>query len=331
MAWFEKLTGCPELDPDQVRRYLTCEGTVLRSKLNGLSWECGHLEVLSLGQLRARVGEIDGAKSPLIVEELVANVQDLHRDKLNENAMFQVASQFNLLEMTSPEVTPEAGVGIYEQDYTQGPACAIAAGAGTIFRNYFVPVNGRIGQTRDNQIDCLSGIGKLLGNLNNRLWKMVNGYALPTADGLMEINRKISQMAATSLDELREALQVGIVWQTQVTLDGASHRVSQVYCSAVPVAYTNFGPELWEPFATLILDAAYEATFCAGILNRVRYGNTRLFLTLLGGGAFGNRPTWIIDAIRRCLLRYSASGLNVSIVSYGRSNHDVRELVEEFA
>jgi hypothetical protein len=37
---------------------------------------------------------------------------------------------------------PEQGVGRYENDFTQGPACAVSAGAGTIYRNYWVPVNG---------------------------------------------------------------------------------------------------------------------------------------------------------------------------------------------
>lgn len=74
----------------------------------------------------------------------------------NAGALFQVASQFNLLEMQSHHNTPESGVGIYGSDSTQGPACAIASGAGTIYRNYFVPVNGQIGQSKDNQIDCLT-------------------------------------------------------------------------------------------------------------------------------------------------------------------------------
>lgn len=75
------------------------------------------------------------------VREVVANVQNLHRDESTAGSLFQVAS-FNLLEMGSPSVTPEAGVGIYENDHTQGPACAIAAGAGTIYRNYFALVKG---------------------------------------------------------------------------------------------------------------------------------------------------------------------------------------------
>jgi len=39
------------------------------------------------------------------------DVQSLHAAASNAGALFQVASQFNLLEMMSPEVTPEQGVG----------------------------------------------------------------------------------------------------------------------------------------------------------------------------------------------------------------------------
>jgi hypothetical protein len=267
---------------------------------------------------------------PISVREVVANVQHLHQDRANENALFQVASQFNLLEMTSPRVNPERGVGIYENDHTQGPACAIAAGAGTIFRNYFASVNGAIGQSADNQIDCLAGIGQLLDNSGQRLWRMVNGYALPSAEGLEEINRKLEHFDEGSRDLLRQALKIGLQWNTQVTLDNASHTVSQAYCSALPVAYTQLASELWAPFATLILEAAYEATICAGILNADRTGNNQLYLTLLGGGAFGNESNWIMGAIHRSLGLYPQSGLDVAIVSYGRSKQYVQQLASEF-
>jgi hypothetical protein len=52
----------------------------------------------------------------------------MHRSPENAGATFQVASQFNLLEMVSPDVMPEDGVTRYEYDRTRGPACAIAAG-----------------------------------------------------------------------------------------------------------------------------------------------------------------------------------------------------------
>ena len=317
MSWFENLTGCVDESPESVQKHLFIDGQRLHSRLNQKSWLCGELETPTLAQLRQRVSHIKHDLAPISVRNVVGNVQHLHLNRANENALFQVASQFNLLEMTSPRVTPECGVGIYEHDFTQGPACAIAAGAGTIYRNYFVDINGRIGQTADNQIDCLSGIAKLLDNSKQRLWKIVNGYALPSAEGLEEINRKLESMDEAALDTVRQALQIGLHWDTQVTLGDASHTVSQAYCSAMPVAYTPHTKELWAPLAKIVLEAAYEATICAAILNVDRNRNNRLFLTRLGGGAFGNSPDWITDAISRSLELYSDSGLDVAIVSYG--------------
>ena len=81
---------------------------------------------------------------------MTGDVRHMHKSPENAGALFQVASQFNMLEMTGPEVTPEHGVTIYQYDGTQGPACAIAAGAATIYRNYFAPIGGSEGQTKVN-------------------------------------------------------------------------------------------------------------------------------------------------------------------------------------
>jgi hypothetical protein len=258
----------------------------------------------------------------------VADVQKLHASDSNAGATFQVASQFNLLEMVSPHLMPEDGVGIYEDDRTQGPACGISAGAGTIYRNYFVRVNG--GQTHDNQIDCLAGIGSLLGNDENRLWEMKNGYALATAVGLQEITDYLKHCGEAKRDELRQQLRVGIQGNTQVTLAGSSHVVSQVYCSALPVAYSAHDGGLWEEFARLILEAAYEATLCAAVINASETGNHRVYLTLLGGGAFGNQTPWILAALRRALGTYENFELEIGLVSYGSSKAEIREFVATF-
>ena len=107
------------------------------------------------------------------------------------------------------------------------------------------------------------------------------------------------------------------------------HKVSQAYCSALPVAYSHLHPNLWREFAILVLEAAYEATFCAAILNAASSGNNRLFLTLLGGGAFGNETDWITGAILRTLNLHRDSALDVAIVSYGSSNPAVQHLIRE--
>ena len=242
--------------------------------------------------------------------------------------MFQVASQFNLLEMTSPNIVPEDGVGIYELDFTQGPACAIAAGAGTIYRNYFAKVNGQVGQTSLNQIDCLADIGARLGNSDQRLWEMVNGYALPTKSGLECVNKQLNDLDELQMHELRGLLRIGLQLDTQVTLNSSDHVVSQSYCSTMPVSYSEHSSEAWTRFATVILEAAYEATICAAMENARRTGNNRLYLTLLGGGAFGNEMNWIIESIHRAICMHSDCGLDIAIVSYGTSKPPVQQLIQ---
>ena len=258
--WFESLTGFREETADQVRSNLQVDGNTMTSVVNGRKMICGQLETPSLADLRSRVREIEAPKGKLKLSEVVGDVQQLHRDPANAGALFQVASQFNLLEMVAPSYTPEDGIGIYEHDATQGPACAIACGAGTIYRNYFAEVNGQVGQTADNQIDCLSGLGDALGNPDERLWTMQNGYALASGDGLREITDRLLAASESECDDLRKKLRVGVQWDTQVTLGDANHRVSQAFCSALPVAYSSHSDELWEEFAKLVLEASYEVT-----------------------------------------------------------------------
>ncbi len=95
----------------------------------------------------------------------------------------------------------------------------------------------------------------------------------------MEIDSLLARISSAELDELRRALCIGI---QQVTLTGSSHLVTQVYCSALPVAYTSLPHALWERFGRLVLEAAYEATFAAAVINAKRTGNKAVFLTLLG-------------------------------------------------
>ena len=318
--WFETLTGFREESPDQVRKNISVDGETLKSHVNGREFVSGVLETPSLQELRGRVHSNELNAGKISVREIISNVQHLHADETNSGALFQVASQFNLLEMVSPDVTPEHGLDGYEYDLTQGPACAIAAGAGTIYRNYFAEVNGQIGQSADNQINCLIDIGEALGNSGNRLWEMRNGYALASERGLIEITNRLKSANDSEIDELRRLLRIGIQWNTEVTIADSKHRVSQAYCSALPVAYSHHSSELWSEFARLVLDASYEASFCAGILNYLRNGNNTLYLTLIGGGAFGNNIEWIINAVHRSLNLYKHVGLDVAIVSYGRSN-----------
>ena len=113
-----------------------------------------------------------------------------------------------------------------------------------------------------------------------------------------------------------------------VTEKGASPDtgVTQVYCAALPVAYSGIPSKDWESLATLILEAAYEATMLAAVLNAAAGTSNRLLLTRIGGGAFGNDDAWINTAILRALRIVSGQGLQVVMVSYGSPNSAMRSL-----
>ncbi|SFV69801.1 PMID: 11759840 [hydrothermal vent metagenome] len=323
--WLKNLTGFNE-SKESIHKNITLKDGKLKSLVNTKEYHYGTLETLSLKELRERVKNSNVKKGKLKLQAISADVKALHLDPNNAKALFQVASQFNLLEMLGANITPEMGIEQYENDHTQGPICAICAGAGTIYRNYFVEIDGQVGQCETKQIDCLADIGKALGNENNTLWEMRNGYALLKEDGLYAINRKLKGMSEDEVDELREKLRIGLMWDTQVTLDDCKHRVSQAYCSALPVSYVGFVLEIWKPFASLILEATYEATICAGILN----GDNRVYLTLVGGGVFGNDLEWICSAMERAILKYMDYELDVKIVNYGAIYGDVSDLIKRF-
>ncbi len=219
----------------------------------------------------------------------------------------------------------------YVHDRTQGPACALAAGAATVYRNYLVPLNGQAGQTRDRQIDCLKDVGAELGNDTNDLWTMRNGYALCTEEGLATISQTLDSLDVHGVDRLRDLIRIGIHRGVQVTDVEDVHLVSQAFCSALPVRYSHIPSEHWQPFAVLVLEGAYEATLWAAVINAHDSGSNVVFLTRLGGGAFGNEPQWIDRAMRRALAKVVGVGLDVRVVSHGKPDAALERLVAEFA
>jgi hypothetical protein len=332
MDWFEKLTGFREGTYADARRRLELVGDRLRSTVNGQSYGVGRFETPSLRELRARGAMARGLPSgKLAISNVCGDVRAMHRDAANASALFQVASQFNALEMTGPDITPEHGVTRYLYDRTQGPACAIAAGAATVYRNYFVPVDGQSGQSGQRQIDCLRDVGELLGNHEGALWEMRNGYALCTESGLAQIDRKLRDVGASGAAALRDSLRIGLHWQVEVTDMGLPrHCVSQAFCSALPVSHADAPRHLWRSFATLVLEGAYEATLLAGLLNAAEHGSRVVYLTRVGGGAFGNDETWIDAALRRALRQVEDVPLEVRIVSFRAPDEKLRRLVEDF-
>lgn len=325
--WFRELVGFDESTAEEVRSRLRVDGDRMTSLVNGREMGCGSLEMPSLEELRQRTAALVDGAGPSRYREVVADAAALHGDPRNAGATFQAASQFNLLEMVSPEIGPEAGVAGYQDDPTQGPACAVACGAGTIYRNYFVEVNGRRGQSLQSQVDCLEDLGRRLFTAGPLPWTMRNGYAMFDRPGLERVNHRLGEMDDDERDAVGAALRIGVHHLVEVTSSASGHLVTQAYCSALPVAYNREPEHLFEPLARLVLDAAYEATLRAGALNAARTGNDTVFLTMVGGGVFGNRASWIVDAMERAFRAVADARLDVVVVSFRRSNPAVQELV----
>ena len=74
------------------------------STVNGNRYGIGALEVPTIAELRSRV-EVPRAERSA-VRCVTGEARAMHADPELEGALFQVASQFNLLEMTGPSVTP---------------------------------------------------------------------------------------------------------------------------------------------------------------------------------------------------------------------------------
>jgi hypothetical protein len=331
LNWFEAITGFRESSYADTQRRLRVADGKLVSDASEKRYSAGTLEIISLGELRERTARVQ-TSGPTKFSVVQGDVRRLHAVAENRGSLFQVASQFNLLEMVSYTVSPEDGVTRYESDRTQGPACAIAAGAATIYRNYLHPFpDGSRGQTAERQIDCLTNLARALGSDTESPWSMRNGYTLFTEESLGAVDDRLGALGEGDFDSLRSLARIGLHWNVDVTDLNPGHQVSQAFCSAVPVSYNGRSVQRsrWQRFAKLVLEAAYEATLRAGVLNADAGNSNVVYLTSLGGGAFGNETIWIHKAMKRAFDIATNWGLDVRVVSFGLPDEQLLRLVSQ--
>lgn len=329
--WFEKLTGFRELEIDTVPHFMELRGNKLFSKANGREWQHGSLEITSLAELRARLAAAAPSLGQLHVMEVVADVGDLHEYPANAGACFQVSAQFNLLEMMYSIIPPELGITRYEFDGTQGHISAVACAAGTLYRNYFVPLGDQLGQTRERQINCLEAIGRYLGHEEQPLWEYENGYIILSEEGLGRINSRLAILSPEEWERLKGLLDIGIHWDTEVTRSKKGHCVTQVFGTPLIIEDWQAHPTAHlERFTRLVLEASYEASLITGLLNAQRTGKPVVYLTLLGEGAYEKEGHWIIDALEGNLRRFQDYALEVRVVSHGAPNPIVEGLLGDW-
>ena len=222
--------------------------------------------------------------------------------------------------MTGPSITPDKGITGYEWDHTQGPACALSCPAATLYRNYFLGHDPSLKETY--QVNLLEGVDNLLKNEENKYWYIQNGYCKAHVNfgklrPFLEENKQIHA-------EIVENLKIGIHWETEVS--DRKHRVCQVFCSALPISYNRQRDEEWEIFAKLVLEGYYKGCLLVGAISALEKNKmkVKVYLTMLGGGAFGNPEWWIKEAIEKSLGVVDRNLVEVVLVKFGslKTNDD---------
>lgn len=131
------------------------------------------------------------------------------------------------------------------------------------------------------------------------------------------------------IDKLKSLLCVGIHFNTPVS-GTTNQRVSQIFCSGVSINYSSCPKKLWEPFAKLVLEATYEATLYTSIINNnLNTYPYSVILTKVGAGVFGNKDSWVVNAISKAIKKIQNYGfsLDIKIVHCRSIDHIYNELI----
>ncbi len=261
------------------------------------TWKAGRFETVSIRDLKTRA---EYQKQDSLPKQIrlwffngtgpVVDIGSLQATSPN-NTLFQVASQFNCLESPEAYLAPVAD---YFFDSTQGPRASISAFPGTLLRHYAAPdADGKrfVQETNQCQIDLLADA---VGSGITR-----NGY-------LKSLGGVDPQDFASTLETHFEAIRLGVHDRTQVVFgynwdgyveDSKNCLISQVFTSTIAGGFYGgqvaLGAEVFEVVCLHLLRAAYLGT----LLSASCLDCTRVVLTLIGGGVFGNPFSLIWKAI----------------------------------
>ena len=364
MSWFESLFGFAEETGDaaawartRARFHLAADGTLScggGGGGGGRAFRSGRFSSPTLGEARAsaraQLPQLLRARarpSLTFAHAVVDDVLAAHA-RAPAASLFLAASGLNCLELAHPAQTPADGVVGYAHDATQGPACALAAAPAAVARNYFhcvapVPAAAAPGAGGGplvlQQLDCLDELAVALGSGDAARAPFVvrNGYvsAPRGAAGLAEANVALAGEASRAA--LRARVRVGVQADTEVVFASRwvraaapARRVTQVFASALSLGSYKEPPEVsdadWAPLATLVLEAAYEATLWAGVTalaethaaaasgGEAPPSCATVFLCGLGLGVFGNKRAWVVEAASRAVVALRREGAPLDVV-----------------
>lgn len=224
--------------------------------------------------------------------------------------VYQVASQFNALEIPHPGVKPSQGISAYPLDKSQGFVAACTTVPGTLVRNYWLP------HKYGGSFSALDPLG-----LTD-----VNGYLIWGTDPSSTLNL----LAAGDLNDIlipamiyTQVMGVCTGSDDPQNLEGfkASKLVHQIFSSSAPFnTYGNGGSEqLQLEIIEKILEAEYTGAIGLAIILKVQDGllgipfDNAVNLTLVGDGALKNPMNVISKALLKALNKFKDVPLKIKI------------------
>lgn len=284
----------------------------------------------------------DPMHNPLVYKQVDTGSLQAHWGKACERGgkrlTVMVASNSNGLETLGYQDTP-TDITRYIHDHTQGPAASISAAPGTLLRNYLAfegdetPGVAHLPwrQNANQQLNFLEQMLDIVFANHQVNIPVSNGYlAFRTPNLAQYIDERLLNDIAATFENNREAIQVGV--HTGVTVshglsEGNNHRflnnaaqrsrINQVFCAGLDLGQgTNLDTAATRRIAKVLLETQVEATLRAAYIN-----NTDIVvLSMLGCGAFGNNPEWLIHAIELCQELIEESGMRIVLNLFSGNN-----------
>lgn len=211
--------------------------------------------------------------------------------------LFQVASNFNCLEVPSSLTNPFSGTFITHQliDSTQGPSAA----SGCIHGNLT-----KLSIHNTNNINLLENIDDI---------EVPNGKCYNYDTNNIESSINCKDVKIGILRDVYATIDRSNIYDIKYNDKGT--KITQLYSSTCIQANSN-PSKLSEQF----LKAAYEGLFLYACLN----GNKNIYLTLIGGGVFYNNKELILRTIINSFNKYKLylpNNCKVILPIYDKSNN----------
>ncbi len=259
------------------------------------------------------IGEIDEAYQQLTSQHPVSSsteptftlvkkvgINGLHRVPLGQNAIVQLASQFNFLE--SPFENDRVLVSEYIDDLTQGPLGSIEAAAASIHR-YAAETNGKLPHALH---DVLSEEGKgcyqngylKLGDISEAQCSVLQSYVSKNIDKLRILPQWVMCEASGAYQLQVFNAAPSFQWTKQPDNDTCAAKLS-----------------------TLLVAKQYEVIAKMAVIRSLTTGKkVPLHLTLVGQGVFNNPPAAIAEALNQVADAIKSLNVSVYVHVYGQAD-----------